>query len=150
MPEIRDLDDGHGCVVLSDVDDLTPHFDAASLFVAPIRLGSGTRLKVLEAMVRKKAVVATSIAAEGLDIRHGIDLDVADSPDAFAAACCALLRDSDRRRRLAASGRERVLERYVWSHLLDTVETVISERPQDDARLTRSASKATVASPEAS
>jgi glycosyltransferase involved in cell wall biosynthesis len=131
IPAVLELQDRHACRVLTGVSDLTPHFDAASLFVAPIRLGSGTRLKVLEAMARGKPVVATSIAAEGLDVRSGIDLEIADSAEAFAAACNRLLGDGEARRRMAASGRSRVLERYRWEALTEIAEAALSERPQD-------------------
>ena len=127
---ILDLHKRRECRVLTSVPDLTPHFDAASLFVAPIHLGSGTRLKVLEAMARGKAVVATSVAAEGLNVRSGIDLEIADSPAAFAAACCRLLGDAEARRRIGVSGRTRVLDRYRWSHLTEIAETALSDRLQ--------------------
>jgi glycosyltransferase involved in cell wall biosynthesis len=117
--------------VLTGVADLTPHFDAASLFVAPIQLGSGTRVKVLEAMAREKAVVATSVAAEGLDVRAGIDLEIADSPAAFADACCRLLGNRGARRRMAVSGRKRVLDRYRWDRLAGIAETALSDRPHE-------------------
>jgi glycosyltransferase involved in cell wall biosynthesis len=62
------LHDGSQCELVENVDDLDPYFDRAAIFVAPIRLGSGTRLKVLEALARGKAVVAPTVAAEGLDL----------------------------------------------------------------------------------
>src|SRR6266849_5052921 len=130
LPVILDLQSRHECTVLTGISDLTPQFDAASLFVAPIYLGGGTRLKVLEAMARGKAVVATTIAAEGLEVRPGIDLEIADSAEALAAACCRLLSDAGARRRMAASGRSRVLERYRWDHLTGIAEAVLSASPQ--------------------
>jgi len=130
LPVILDLQNRRECTVLTGISDLTPQFDAASLFVAPIYLGGGTRLKVLEAMARGKGVVATTIAAEGLEVRPGIDLEIADSAEAFAAACCRLLRDAGARRRMTASGRSRVLERYRWEDLTAIAETVLSDRPQ--------------------
>jgi hypothetical protein len=77
-------------------------------------LGSGTQLKVLEALVYAKAVVATSIAIEGLDLRPGLDLEIADAPGPFAEARLRLLADGAARRRLGQTGRARVLERYHW------------------------------------
>lgn len=116
-PDVRALHDGRSCVIESSVPDLEPYYEAAAIVVVPIRLGSGTRLKVLEALARGKAVVSTSIGAEGLDVRPGVDLEIADDPPAFARACVALLRDPAARRRLGASGRARVLERYGWDRV---------------------------------
>lgn len=127
LPVVRELGERYACTVLSNVDDLKPHFDAASLFVAPIHLGGGTRLKVLEAMARRKAVVATSIGAEGLEIRRGIDLEIADTPEAFAAACGRLLRDPEARRQIADSARARVLARYHWDDISPIAARALDE-----------------------
>jgi glycosyltransferase involved in cell wall biosynthesis len=95
--------------------------------VAPIRLGSGTRLKVLEALARGKALVATSIAVEGLDIRPGVDFELADTPTQFSAACIRLLGAPEARRRLGDSGRRRVLERYTWDAVGEAAHRVIAD-----------------------
>ncbi len=123
---ILDLHDGSTCVVKGEVTDLTPHFASASLVVAPIRLGSGTRIKVLEALARGKAVVATSTAAEGLNLRPGIDLEIADSPEAFTGACVRLLADPAARRRLGAAGRLRVRELYHWGAIAGYAELAVA------------------------
>jgi glycosyltransferase involved in cell wall biosynthesis len=123
---ILSLHDGVGCIIYGQVSDVTPYFNSAAIVVAPIRSGSGTRIKVLEALVRGKAVVATSTAVEGLDVRPGVDLEVADTSDAFAAACARLLDDAQARRRLGIAGRQRVLERYVWDAMGEPIEHVIT------------------------
>jgi polysaccharide biosynthesis protein PslH len=115
--EVQRLHDGQTCVVHGAVSDVVPYYAAAGLVVAPIRLGAGTRLKVLEALMCGKAVVATSMAIEGLDLRPGIDLEIADTPEAFAQACLALMPDEARRRRLGLAGRARVCELYDWSRI---------------------------------
>jgi glycosyltransferase involved in cell wall biosynthesis len=119
------LHDGSTCVVHGLVPDVTPYFEQAAVVVAPIRQGSGTRLKVLEALGRGKAVVATSVAAEGLDLRPGVDLEIADDPEAFARACAHLLADPAARRELGATGRRRVLERYRWEDIGAMAEKVL-------------------------
>lgn len=126
-PELQEFLTKHGATVLSDVAEVEPYFESASLFVAPIRLGSGTRLKVLEALIRQKAVVATSVAAEGLNVRNGVDLEIADTAEAFAAACCRLLADDDRRRAMSGSARTRVLSQYLWERLLPITEVVLND-----------------------
>jgi glycosyltransferase involved in cell wall biosynthesis len=115
--EVRRLHDGRSIVVHGAVPAVMPYYAAAGLVVAPIRLGAGTRLKVLEALMFGKAVVATPMAIEGLDVRAGIDLEVADTPEAFAAACVALMQDEARRLRLGQAGRQRVVDRYDWTNI---------------------------------
>jgi glycosyltransferase involved in cell wall biosynthesis len=97
------------------VDDVRPHVHKAHVFVVPLRSGGGTRLKILEALAMNLPLVSTRVGAEGLDLRAGEDLLLADEPQEFADAVLALANDRDRARRLAASGRARVLERYDWN-----------------------------------
>jgi glycosyltransferase involved in cell wall biosynthesis len=127
--EVRALQDDASCVIHGAVPDVTPYFDSASVFVAPIRQGSGTRLKVLEALARGKAVVATSTGAEGLDLRPGVDLEIADAPDAFARACIRLLADPPARERLGNSGRQRVMDLYRWEKIGAMAERVLLATP---------------------
>jgi glycosyltransferase involved in cell wall biosynthesis len=96
------------------VEDVRPFVRAAQLFVVPLQIGGGTRLKVLEALAMGLPLVSTRIGAEGLELRDGEDLVLADEPADFAAAVLALASDPERARRLAASGRARVLELYDW------------------------------------
>ncbi len=119
-PYVTSLDNGGNCVVTGSVDDLTPYYARASVVVVPMRLGAGTKLKTVEALSYGKALVTTSSGAEGFDLRPGTDLEVADSPAAFAEACIRLLRDPALRRRLGASGRERTLARYSWPAVTET------------------------------
>jgi glycosyltransferase involved in cell wall biosynthesis len=125
-PSVQALQDGTSCIVHGLVADITPCYEKASVVVAPIRQGSGTRLKVLEALARGKALVATSVAAEGLDLRPGIDLEIADEPVAFARACCRLLGNPPARRQLGAAGRARVFERYRWDAVGTAAERVLT------------------------
>ena len=115
---VRALHNGTDVVVAGSVPDLEPYYRRAALVVVPMRLGGGTRIKVLEALAYGKAVVATSVGAEGLSLAPGEALEIADGPEAFADACVRLLGDAGARRRLAENGRERVLERYEWDALL--------------------------------
>jgi glycosyltransferase involved in cell wall biosynthesis len=105
-------------LVAGSVPDLEPYYRRAALVAVPMRLGGGTRIKVLEALAHGKALVTTSIGAEGLSLRSGEALEIADGPDAFADACVRLLGDAAARRRLAENGRARVLERYEWDAVL--------------------------------
>lgn len=110
-----------------DAPDVTPFFHEATAVVAPIRTGAGTRLKVLEALGRAKALVATSTAVEGIELRPGIDLEIADSPQAFAERCVAVLTDADLRARLSDTGRSRVMEHYRWKQIGERAHAVLTE-----------------------
>lgn len=100
--------------VTGKVPSVIDYLRSATVVVVPLRIGGGTRLKIFEAMAMGKAVVSTSIGAEGLNLTHGRDLIIADGAESFAAGIISLLRDSDLRRnyeRAAAA----VAARYDWS-----------------------------------
>jgi glycosyltransferase involved in cell wall biosynthesis len=96
----------------ADVEDILPWFEASRVMVAPIRAGSGTRLKILEAFAAGRPVVSTSIGCEGLDVVHGEHLFIADDPDAFAECVVRLLQDAALWRRLATAALALVRQRY--------------------------------------
>jgi glycosyltransferase involved in cell wall biosynthesis len=96
------------------VERTDPYFDRARVMVVPLRIGGGTRLKILEALARGVPVVSTSLGCEGLDLRHGHDLLVGDGPEAFATAVGELLDDDRRCRELAERGVATVRSRYDW------------------------------------
>jgi polysaccharide biosynthesis protein PslH len=126
MPASTIFRNGDIAKVHVDVPEVAPFFEAASVVVVPMRMGSGTRLKVMEALVRGKAVVATPTAIEGIDLRVGIDVEVAETPEAFASACARLLADPVARRRLGASGRLRVLQSYRWKTIGSIANRVLA------------------------
>jgi polysaccharide biosynthesis protein PslH len=99
---------------LGAVDDIRPHLASAAAVVAPIRYGSGTRIKILEAMGAARPVIATTAAAEGLEVRDGEHLLLADTPLAFAGAVAAVLEDHALAEQLAARARLLVERRYSW------------------------------------
>jgi glycosyltransferase involved in cell wall biosynthesis len=84
------------------------------VYIVPLRIGGGTRLKIFEALAMGKAVVSTTIGAEGLPLVSGEHFVQADDPATFASAVVALLKDPDRRRALGTGGRRLVEERYSW------------------------------------
>ena len=101
-----------GVTIAGGVESVLPYYDEADVVIAPIRSGGGTRIKVLEAMVFGRAVVSTTLGAEGLEVTAGRDLLVADLPQDFASACVELIEDEPERNRIASSGRARVLSTY--------------------------------------
>jgi len=96
------------------VDDVRPHMHGAAVFVCPLRIGGGTRLKILDALALGLPVVSTRIGAEGLAVTPRVDIELADPPGEFARAVIELCQDPARRERRARSGRELVVTRYGW------------------------------------
>jgi len=97
------------------VEDIRPHLGGGAVCVVPLRIGSGTRLKIFEAMAMAKAIVSTTIGAEGLPVHHGVDLMLADSPNDFARSVVQLLQDAATRRKLGRAARELVESKYSWA-----------------------------------
>jgi glycosyltransferase involved in cell wall biosynthesis len=96
------------------MDDAIAEIARAKVCVVPLLSGSGTRFKILEAWAAGRAVVSTSLGAEGLGARDGEHLLIADDPGKFAEAVLALLGDSGARRRLGEAGRARYLKSFTW------------------------------------
>jgi glycosyltransferase involved in cell wall biosynthesis len=105
------------------VPDLRPHLAAASVVVVPLRLGGGTRLKIVEAMAMGKAIVSTTLGAEGIDARPPRDLLLEDDPAAFAAAVNGLLADPDRATRIGQAARQLAVQRYSWKEAASELES---------------------------
>ena len=103
-----------GLTLTGFVDDVRPWLASAACVVVPLRVGGGTRLKMVEAWAMGKAVVATSVGCEGLAAVHGENILVADDADAFAAAIRRVLHDEPLRRRLGAAARRTVETTYAW------------------------------------
>jgi glycosyltransferase involved in cell wall biosynthesis len=97
------------------VTDLRPHLAAAAAVVVPLRLGGGTRLKIVEAMAMGKAIVSTTVGAEGIEAVPGRDLLVENEPRAFADAVNRLLAEPSLAARIGQSARRLAVERYAWS-----------------------------------
>lgn len=110
----RILPDSDGITLTGFVDDVRPWIAAASVAVVPILEGGGTRLKVLEAMALRTPVVATSKGAEGLPVRDGEHLLLADTPEAFAAAVTSTLNDAAGREKRVNCACDLVRREYDW------------------------------------
>ena len=102
-------------------DDLQPDYASCGVFVVPLRAGGGTRLKILEALACACPVVSTSIGAEGIPVRHGEHLLIADSAEDFAAAVGSLIADPARARQLGERGSELVRGRFGWDRVAEGV-----------------------------
>ncbi|GEM_PF-946837 len=107
-----------GVEVASDVPDMREYYARAWVFVVPLRAGSGTRLKILEALSMSRALVSTSIGAEGIaGLTPGVHCEIADAPEDFARAAVRLLHDPALRERMGRAGRALAAERYDWAIL---------------------------------
>ncbi|MBS0242277.1 MAG: glycosyltransferase [Proteobacteria bacterium] len=104
------------------VDDLRPHLASSALVVVPLRLGGGTRLKIVEAMAMGKAIVSTSLGAEGIEAADGRDIVIADAPEAFAAAVCRLLADPAGTAAVSKAARKLAVDRYAWASAARNLE----------------------------
>lgn len=109
-------------IITGFVDDVRPYIDRASVFVVPLQMGSGTRLKVLEALSMRKPVVSTSIGCEGIEVRDDEHLLIRDQPQAFAEAVIELLGNRHKKERLIQSGYELVKNTYDWQVIGDSIE----------------------------
>ena len=132
---VLDLDGRDGIEVAGEVPDLAPLYQRHRLLAVPLRAGSGTRLKILEAMACGLPVVSTTVGAEGIEGRPGEHLMVADHPSSFAQAVVTLLSEREGAAdRLADNGRTLVVERYGWDRiagrLLEAVVELVPEGPR--------------------
>jgi glycosyltransferase involved in cell wall biosynthesis len=116
-----------GVQVTGTVADVRPHMADASVYIVPLRIGGGTRLKIFEALAMGKAVVSTTVGAEGLPIVPGEHYLRADTPADFARSVVALLGDADRRRALGQAGRRLVEARYSWGQIARLFEAYCEE-----------------------
>jgi glycosyltransferase involved in cell wall biosynthesis len=105
------------------VSDLRPHLAAAAALVVPLRLGGGTRLKIVEGMAMGKAIVSTTLGAEGIEAVPGRDILIGDQPAAFADAVNRLLSEPGLAARIGRSARQLAVERYAWSAAARTLES---------------------------
>jgi glycosyltransferase involved in cell wall biosynthesis len=120
-----------GVDVMGEVRDVRPFFQKAALALVPLRIGSGTRLKILEAMSQGTPVVSTHKGAEGLGAVDGEQLLLADEPDAFVQAVVRLLADRGLFDRLRYAGRAFVEQRYDWNVIGDLAARALAEVMED-------------------
>ncbi|HEX2924216.1 MAG TPA: glycosyltransferase, partial [Chloroflexota bacterium] len=128
--DVGSLPARQGVTFTGHVDDVRPVVARSWLSVVPLRVGGGTRLKILESMALGTPVVSTTKGAEGLEVTNGENIAVADPPDLFADCAIELMQSAQLRARLTAGGRALVESRYSWSivgtQLNELVEQVVS------------------------
>ncbi|HZN13884.1 MAG TPA: glycosyltransferase [Acidimicrobiales bacterium] len=128
VPAVKALADRPGIRMHHDVPAIQPFIDAARVALVPVRIGSGTRVKALEAMASGRPVVGTTIGLEGLGVIDGEHAMVRDDPAEMAAAIVTLLRDDATAARIAAAARRHVEARFTWTRIgADFVSVVRDE-----------------------
>lgn len=121
-------------IVTGRVDDVRPYIEKAAAYVVPLRIGGGTRLKIFEAMAMEKAVVSTTIGAEGLPLEHGVELLLADEPQAFADAVVKVLTDASYAAELGRRAAANVRQNHGWEPVTESFISICrqAKNPQLD------------------
>lgn len=114
-------------VFTGEVEDVRPYIEMAKAFVVPMRIGGGTRLKILEAMAMQKAVVSTTVGAEGIDYIEDINILLADKPKAFADKAVSLLDDQNKAKIMGQNARKFVCDKYDWRIIGKRLTSVYEE-----------------------
>jgi glycosyltransferase involved in cell wall biosynthesis len=124
LPRLIALAEDPAVTLTGHVEDVRPYIAGAGVYVVPLRIGGGTRLKIMEAMALGKAIVSTSLGCEGYPVTSGRELIIADTPQDFARCVVELLGDARRREELGCAGRYFVEERYDWQAIVPRLEQV--------------------------
>ncbi len=124
---VKKLAEREGIVVTGRVPEVKPYFAEATVFVVPLRIGSGTRLKILEALAMGKAVVSTTVGAEGLNLKDGEEIFIADEPTPFAEAVTQMITSPKLRRRIGENGRTRVEQDYDWRRIGEKLHSLYTK-----------------------
>lgn len=118
-----------GVTVTGAVDDPRPWVAAATVYVVPMRMGGGVRLKLLQAMAMQRAIVSTPLGAQGVGAQPGKQIVPARSPGDFAEAVLSLLNNPQRRAALGRAARTLAIERYAWGKLLPVLDGIYPPAP---------------------
>jgi polysaccharide biosynthesis protein PslH len=116
-----------GVDLVGSVDDVSVELAVADVSIVPIRVGAGTRLKVVEAMANRLPMVTTTMGSEGIDLVHGRHALIVDDARGFAEACARLAGDGELRQELADAGAALFAERYDWGLIESDVAALARE-----------------------
>ncbi|HSH00864.1 MAG TPA: glycosyltransferase, partial [candidate division Zixibacteria bacterium] len=120
--------------VIGDVPDVRPYIAGAELFIVPLRIGGGSRIKIYEAMAMRRPVISTTIGAEGLPVDNGEHILLGDRPEQFADRVNDLLANPDKRDRIAANGFNLVREKYQWKSVARKFHSLCQELTTKERR----------------
>jgi sugar transferase (PEP-CTERM/EpsH1 system associated) len=116
-PEVRELRSTPGIKVTGTVDDVRPFYREALAAIVPLKVGGGSRLKILEAMAAGVPIVSTTLGAEGLDVHDGHNILIADTDMQLSEKLISVIESKELRQRISTAGRALISERYDWSRL---------------------------------
>ena len=111
-------------IVTGRVEDVRPYMEEAAVYIVPLRIGGGTRLKIYEAMAMEKPIVSTSIGAEGLPVTNGTEIVLSDTPESFADAVVKLLHDHDLADTIGQRAATRVRKEFGWDIVADSFAAI--------------------------
>lgn len=117
------------------VDDVRPYIESSAAYIVPLRIGGGTRLKIFEAMAMEKAVVSTTVGAEGLPVTDGIELLLADEPDSFADAVVRVLSDSSYAFELGQRSASTVRKNHGWRRVGESFVSICTNTASSSAKI---------------
>jgi glycosyltransferase involved in cell wall biosynthesis len=123
-PALQALASQQRVEVLGGVPDIRPHIASSAVYVAPLRMGGGTRFKLLEAMALGRPIVSTTLGAEGFDVQSGRELLLADTPQAFAQAVLQLMSEPALAARLVTNARAFVAAHYDWAAIIPNLSAL--------------------------
>jgi sugar transferase (PEP-CTERM/EpsH1 system associated) len=128
-PRLDALRDNPTITITGYVDEVHPYIAGATVYIIPLRVGGGTRLKVLEAMAMQKPIVSTTVGAEGFPVVNGKELILADTPSKFAREVLRLLESPTLRAKLALAGQSFARAGYGWDRLVPQLEKIYQQNP---------------------
>jgi glycosyltransferase involved in cell wall biosynthesis len=143
-PSLLELSNRDSSIIVTGrVDDVRPFIERAAAYIVPLRIGGGTRLKIYEAMAMEKAIVSTTIGAEGLPVKDGAELLLADTAESFAEAVVRVLNDKALAQTIGRRAARVVREEFGWERVAerfgriceDTMALCQSRVSQAEARL---------------
>lgn len=124
---VRALQNERGVVVTGTVPDTRPWVATAAVYVVPMRIGGGVRLKVLQALAMERAIVSTTLGCEGVAVADGVNVQLADDPATFAQAVVDLLQNEEQRRTLGRAARKLAAD-YAWEQITPHLEALLLEQ----------------------
>jgi glycosyltransferase involved in cell wall biosynthesis len=124
LRRVTELAGNPSVTVHANVSSVAPFYEQASLCIVPLRVGSGTRIKILEAFSYRRPVVSTHLGAEGLAVKDGEHLILADEPEAMARACATLLSDHTMRDQMVGSAYEWVFRNHTVANVEAALDSI--------------------------
>ncbi|MEO5803900.1 MAG: glycosyltransferase [Verrucomicrobiota bacterium] len=139
VAEVSDYGKKPNVTVTGGVPDVRPFYRRAWLQIVPLRIGGGTRLKIVESLAMGTPVVSTTIGAQGLNLKHGENILLADSAEDFVRETAQALRDAELRKKLDQTGVETVRSRFSWSTLGEELSGLYQQRFPRESKFVTSA-----------